>query len=273
VAALLLVFPTGTLPSRRWRPVAWVLGSATGLLFITAFFLPGTVQDRPYENPLGIAAFDFFDTGPGGMVLVMAIIGSLLATAVSVVVRFRRSTGIERLQLKWLVAAAVASALGYVAMFWVSYQVQVLWATIPLAIGFAMHRHRLFDIDRLMSRAVSYTIVIGLLALVYLAGAFVLGTISPLEGQVAVAASTLAAFALFTPVRRRVQHAVDLRFNRARYDAEWVTHGLSERLRDQTDAAVIVASWVQAVAAAVQPAEIGSWVKRVSSPERGGVTK
>jgi hypothetical protein len=262
VAALLLVFPTGTLPTRRWRPVAWVLTAATGLLFVTAFFLPGPVQDRPYENPLGIEAFRFFGTGPGGMVLVVAIIGSLLATAASVVVRFRRSAGIERLQLKWLVAAAVASAVGYAAMFWVSYQVQVLWATIPMAIGFAMHRHRLFDIDRLMNRVVSYALVIGLLALVYTAGVFVLGTISPLEGQVAVAASTLAAFAVFTPLRRRIQHAVDQRFNRSHYDSARVAQALFDGLRDQTDARAIVATWGSTVVATMRPAAIGAWVKR-----------
>ncbi len=260
VALLLLVFPTGTLPSPRWRPAAWVLGITVALLFATGFLLPGEVQDQPYMNPLGVEGFEFFDEGPGGIVLVLTLMASLAAAAFSVLVRFRRSRGIERLQLKWLVAASLLSAVGYAALFLVEFEVQLVWATIPVAIGFAMHRHRLYDIDRLVSRAVSYAIVVALLATLYVAVVFLLGSLAPFEGDLAVAAATLAAFAVFAPLRRRVQTTVERRFNRRRYDSARVAAALTGELREQTDAAIIVGRWASLVAATMQPAALGLWL-------------
>ena len=173
IGLLLLLFPDGRVPTRRWRPVLWVLLIVMTVLTVTAVFLPGVVQDRTVVNPLGIEELEIFDTGIAGISLVLALIVCIALSAISVVFRYRRAGTIERLQLKWLMAAAIASALAYVLMlvFGVEFEVQLVFSLIPLAIGFAMQRHRLYDIDRLISRTVGYAVVVGVLALVF-AGVF-----------------------------------------------------------------------------------------------------
>ena len=261
IAVLLLIFPSGRLLSPRWRPVAWVLGITMGALVLIGWFGPGPIQDHEeLLNPLGISWVQPFADEAPGFVIVLSLMGCLLAAAVSVVMRFRRSEGTERLQMKWLVAAGVVSAIGYPLLFIREFPVQILWASIPIAIGFSMHRHRLYDIDRLVSRTVVYAIVVGVLALVYAGAATLLGAVLPLKGEVPVAAATLASVALFTPLRRRVQERVDRRFNRSRYDAVRVTARLLEALRSQTDARVVLGHAVSAVAETMQPTAIGAWL-------------
>ena len=262
IGFLLLLFPDGRLPSPRWRPVAWLLGGTIGVLAITELLLPGVIQDREYVNPLGIEGLEPFSQGAPGIALVMILVLCILASALSVVVRYRRAIGIERLQLKWMMAAGLVAALAYALLFfWDGFYIQVVWAVIPVAIGFSMHRHRLYDIDRLISRTVSYALVIGLLALVYVGGVFLMNLVFPLEGNLAVAASTLAAAALFSPLRRRVQDRVDRRFNRTRHDALKVTDSYARSLGDEVDPERIVDGWIGIVSTTIQPATIGVWVR------------
>jgi hypothetical protein len=259
---LLFLFPNGRLPSPRWRPVAWLFGGTLTILTISTLFLPGVLQERVYVNPLGIEALESFDQGPPGYAMVVTLVLCILASAVSVVVRYRGAIGVERLQLKWLMAAGLFSALAYgLLFFWDDFNIQLIWASIPIAIGFSMHRHRLYDIDRLISRTVSYALVIGLLALVYIGVVFLMNIVFPLEGNLAVAASTLAAAALFSPLRRRVQDRVDRRFNRTRHDAERVTDSYARTLSNEVNPERIVEGWVGIVSTTIQPATIGVWMR------------
>jgi hypothetical protein len=259
---LLFLFPNGRLPSPRWRPVAWLFGGTLTILASTSFFLPGVLQEREYVNPLGIEALESFDQGLPGYVLVVTLVLCILASAVSVVIRYRRAVGIERLQLKWLMAAGLLSALAYgLLFFWDDFNIQLIWASIPIAIGLSMHRHRLYDIDRLISRTVSYALVIGLLALVYIGVVFLMNLVFPLEGNLAVAASTLAAAALFNPLRRRVQARVDRRFNRTGHDAGKVTDSYGRSLGNEVDPDRIVEGWIGVVSTTIQPSTIAVWMR------------
>ncbi|MGH8949599.1 MAG: hypothetical protein ACRDXF_12125, partial [Acidimicrobiia bacterium] len=199
IGLLVLLYPDGQVPSRRWRPVLWALLGVITVLTVTGVFLPGVVQDRTVVNPLGIDGFEIFDSGFAGIALVLALIGGIAISALSVVFRYRRAGAIERLQLKWLMAAAIVSAAAYALIFVVEFEVQLVFGVIPLAIGFAMHRHRLYDIDRLISRTVVYSIVVGVLALLYTGTVFALRDRLPGDGGLAVAASTLAVAAIFNP--------------------------------------------------------------------------
>ena len=262
IGFLLLLFPDGRLPSPRWRPVAWLLGGTIAVLTVTGFFLPGVIQDKEYVNPLGIAALESFDQGAPGMGLVVILVLCILASAVSVVVRYRRAVGIERLQLKWMMAAGLVAAIAYALLFFLGdFDIQLVWALIPIAMGMSMHRHRLYDIDRLISRTVVYTVVAGGVALVFVAVIFVFQEILGAEGPIGVAGSTLAAAALVNPLRRRVQNRVDRRFNRSRFDAERVAEGFAEGLANETDASQIVNGWLDVVSETLQPKTVGVWVK------------
>jgi hypothetical protein len=262
IGFLLLLFPDGHLPSPKWRPVAWLLGGTVIILTVTTFFLPGLVQDREYVNPIGVEALEPFGQGPVGFALVVSLVLGILASAVSVVVRYRAASGVERLQVKWLMAAGLLSALAYgLLFFWNEFNIQLVWASIPIAIGLSMHRHRLYDIDRLISRTVAYAVVAGAVAIVFVAVIFVFQEIFGAEGPIGVAGSTLAAAALVNPMRRRVQDRVDRRFNRSRFDAQRVAEGFAGSLRDETDAALIVRGWVGVVAETMQPTAVGVWTR------------
>lgn len=264
IGFLLLLFPDGHLPSPRWRPVAWLLAGVMAILTLTGFFLPGTVQDTVYVNPMGVDALEPFDQGTPALVLILLLVLCLFASAVSVVVRYRRATGTERLQLKWLMAAGLVAAVAYVLIFvWrdTNLQIQVVWAFIPIAIAMSVHRHRLYDIDRLISRTVTYAVVAGIIAMVFIGAIFVLQEVLGADGPVGVAFSTLAAAAVFNPLRKRVQDRVDRRFNRSRYDAIRVADGFAGGLRDETDSHRIVQGWIDVVAETMQPTGVGVWMK------------
>jgi hypothetical protein len=203
------------------------------------------------------------------------------AATVSLVLRFRRSTGLVRLQLKWLVAAVVATAALWISIvpFMFAYESLAtapepvrLWdlvaingsALIPVAAAFAVLRHRLYDIDRMVSRTVAWGTVTVVLVLVFLGAVVGLDDLlaGVTQGQtLAVAASTLAAFALFQPLRRRVQHAVDRRFDQARYDAQRIVDAFAEGLRGQVDLGQINDSVLDAVAGTVRPRAGAVWLR------------
>ena len=192
---------------------------------------------------------------------------ALLVSVAALVVRFARSSGEERLQLKWCATAALLLVVVFVASIWVnSAAVNVLQSLAFLclwtAIAISVLKYRLYDIDRIISRTLAYAIVTGLLVGVY-AGLVLLATqVLTLKSPVAVAGSTLVAAALFSPLRSRVQQAVDRRFNRARYDADQMVAAFSARLKDAIDRDAVQADLASVVQRALEPAHVSMWINR-----------
>jgi hypothetical protein len=276
---LLLFFPDGRLPSRRWRPIIWIAAVSAFLMLV-----PSAIAEWPYR---GLALLTGLSPTTGQPVVDPALdtanllqgVGSALslvvalAGAAALVIRFRRSVGTEHQQIKWFATAAIVEMAVFLPM---SVHVVVLpppfdalvamiaAPLIPIAIGVAILRHRLYDIDRIISRTVSYGAVTGILAVVFVGTILVSQTVlaSFFSGSsVAVAASTLVVAALFQPLRRRVQGVVDRRFNRARYDAERTVAAFGARLRDEVDLANLNAEVRQVVAATVAPVSVGLWIR------------
>ena len=272
---VVLLFPTGNLPSRRWRPVAWAAGAGLAGWVLGNAFAPTIISATPSTpNPVGLTgpAGDIFKImAAGGAVLIAA---TALAAVLSLAFRYRRARTAERAQLKWLVYAAaliVAVLLAEVPAGQIAgggnaannlrnAMTGGAVALVPVAIGIAVLRYRLYDIDRVISRTVAYAIVTGLLVGIY-AGLVLLAT--PVFGSrkpVTVAAATLAAAALFSPVRRRVQRGVDRRFNRARYDADKTVVAFAVRLKDAVDLDTVQADLASAVQQALEPAHVSIWL-------------
>jgi hypothetical protein len=265
LAFLFLLFPTGRLHSRRWRPAAWLAGGALVLAAVCML----TAATRLWAHPFAASG----QTGPGGLTGLLYAIGlilisaALLVSVVALVVRFARSAGEERLQLKWCAWAALVLAVVFVASNWVNsaavYVLQNLaFLGLWTAIAFAVLKYRLYDIDRIISRTLAYAIVTGLLVGVY-GGLVLLATrVLPLSSPVAVAGATLAAAALFSPLRRRVQQVVDRRFNRARYDADRTIAAFAARLNDAVDLDTIRGDLVAVAQQALEPAHASVWISR-----------
>jgi hypothetical protein len=255
-----LLFPDGRPPSPRWRPVVWV-----AVLAGLAEAVASAISDVNFHSDFPHLRDPVVLIAPLGTVYNLATsIGPLvfLAGAVSMAFRYRRSEQEQRLQLKWfLYASVVAAAVIFVASDFTKNplpEVEILVPLIPVAVGIAIFKYRLYDIDRLISRTLAYIIVTGLLAGVY-AGLVILAGVLGFSTPPAVAIATLAAAALFSPLRRRVQHAVDKRFNRVRYDAELTAAAFAARLRDALDLDTVRADLRQTVDSAVQPAHISIW--------------
>jgi hypothetical protein len=273
---VVLLFPTGNLPSRRWRPVAWAAGTGLAGWVLGNAFAPTIISAGPsMPNPVGLS-------GPAGEIFkIMAAGGALLiaatclAAVLSLAFRYRRAPAAERAQLKWLVYAGaliVVAALAGVLAERIAgpgsnaannFQNAALSGAVglvPVAIGIAILRYRLYDIDRVISRTLAYAIVTGLLAGIY-AGLVLLATqVLRFSSPVAIAAATLAAAALFSPMRRRVQRMVDRRFNRARYDAETTVAGFAARLKDAVDLDAVQADLTSAVQQTLEPAHVSVWI-------------
>jgi MFS family permease len=273
---VVLLFPTGHLPSRRWRPVAWAAGTGLAGWVLGNAFAPMILSaDSPMPNPVGVTgpAGDIFKlTAAVGQVLMAA---TALAAVLSLAVRYRRARTAERAQLKWLlyagaliVAALLAEVLvqqiigpGAAATNLQNAVLSGAVALVAVAIGIAVLRYRLYDIDRVMSRTVAYAIITGLLAGIY-AGLVLLATrVFGVHTPVAVAAATLAAAALFSPVRRRVQQMVDRRFNRTRYDADQTVAAFAARLKDAVDLDAVRDDLAGVVSRALEPAHVSVWIE------------
>jgi hypothetical protein len=269
-----LLFPTGRPLTPRWRPVAWLGGAATAAFTLLAA-LQSTlhVGDREVANPFGLAVVENpEDSALGAVLLALVVLAAVLAV-VSLAVRFRRSRGEERAQLKWFTYAGMllppliilGELLGNLVPEAVVDLSTVVIVLLPVAAGVAILRYRLYEIDRLINRTLVYGLLTTLLAGVYAAGVFVLGNLlNPADGrsELAVAASTLAVAALFQPARRRVQAAVDRRFNRRRYDAARTVESFSARLRDQIDLDSLAAELLAVVDQTVQPTRSSLWLRR-----------
>jgi hypothetical protein len=263
-----LLFPDGRPPSPRWRPVVWI-AVAAGMAAAVASAISDvnfSSNFRHLRDPVVLVA-------PLGTVYNLATtVGPLvfLAGAVSMIVRFRRSGPEQRQQLKWFMYAAAVSALViFVAADFTSNplsEFEIIVPLIPAAVGIAIFKYRLYDIDRLISRTLAYLVVTGLLIGVY-AGLVILAGVLGFSTPPAVAIATLAAAALFSPLRRRVQRAVDKRFNRVRYDAELTVAAFATRLRDAVDLDTVRAELLGVVDSAVQPAHLSVWT---AGPRQGG---
>lgn len=276
VTFLPLLFPTGRPPSSRWRWVAWAAGAAFFLV------MPLLAVDSWRQRDRFLAG-DFSGGGGGSLSLVVVLTGGVvllvlaaLAAVASLIVRFRRSRGVERQQLKWFVVGAVIGvlwvALAFVPNVPAGTTVPGL-LVLPIAIGVAMLRYRLYDVDVLINRALVYGLLTGVLGLVYAAGVLVAQAVArPLTGgsDLGVAAATLAVAALFRPARGRIQGAVDRRFYRRRYDAERTVDLFRARLREEVDIEALGDELRAVVAETVQPAHVGLWLSVRAGGQREG---
>ena len=266
---VVLLFPTGKLPSRRWRPVAWAAGAGLAGWALGNAFAPTILSNSPSTpNPVGVTglAGDIFKIMAFGGGALIAATG--LAAIVSLAFRYRHAGTAERAQLKWLVYAGaliVVALLASVPIASNNLQNAIssgAVALVPVAIGIAVLRYRLYDINRVISRTVAYAIVTGLLAGIYAGLVLVATQVFRVHTPVAVAAATLAAAALFSPVRRRVQRAVDRRFNRAGYDAEATVAAFAARLKDAVDLDSVRDDLTGAVHQALEPAHVSVWISQ-----------
>jgi hypothetical protein len=272
---LVLLFPDGRPPSTRWR---WLV---LGYVAVAALWMTGTVvitaralaeHHTQVDSGGNLLLLSGHDPAAGWWNVLQAVFFPLLAacwlaSVAGQTLSFRRSSGERRQQLKWLLAGTVASmtCLALSAALrgtsWLSGPIGAIgFLAIPVSIGVAVLRYRLFDIDRIVSRTLAYAIVTGLLVGVY-AGLVLLTTeVFGFRTPVAVAASTLAAAALFSPVRRRVQRLVDRRFNRARYDAETTVAAFADRLKDSVNLDSVRADLAGTVHQALEPAHLSVWI-------------
>jgi len=279
VILLLLVFPDGRLASPRWRPLVWLTVVAMALIQEDLIFTPGRLYGfEAVENPLGIESAGFLRevdaTGPAIVLLFpVAVIGLF--------VKRRRATTEGRLQLKWFMFAAflLVVVLVLAAVAEVAFPTQsadtaslvggfvfaVVFAFLPASIGIAVLRHRLYDIDVVINRALVYGALTAALAGAYLGLVLLLGlALGPLteDNDLAIAGSTLAVAALFRPARGRIQELVDRRFYRSRYDAAHTLEGFGGRLRDEIDLDALGVELRTVVTDTMQPAHLSLWLRK-----------
>jgi hypothetical protein len=269
---LLLLFPGGELPSRRWRPVAWAAGVGLVAFVLGQAFAP-EIAESNVRNPVGIggAVGQVFELLQEGILLV---VGATLASIASLVMRFRRAADEERQQLKWLTYAAGLVALALAGAFLVgafsepsdardniqNSLVTGALACVPIAIGIAILRYRLYDIDRIINRTLVYGVLTAMLGAVYAGVAVGLGTVVG-ESSLVVAASTLLVAALFRPARRWVQGLIDRRFYRQKYDAARTVEAFAARLREEVDLDSLTGDLVGVVRDTMQPAHASLWLR------------
>jgi hypothetical protein len=267
----LLLFPDGRLPSPRWRAFAWFAAAAIVVTASVIAFAPGPFEDSTVENPLG------FDAMPGLFDALQIVSPAALALAVfgsiaSLFVRFRRARNVERQQLKWLtytgalVGVALATAItietivGDRAVNLTNTIITLSLALVPVAMGIAILRYRLFDIDVVINRTLVYGALTATLGGAYLGTVLLVG-LAVGESGFAVAVSTLAVAALFRPLRTRIQAAVDQRFYRRRYDAQQTLEAFGGRLRDELDLEALGDDLRGVVHDTVQPAHVSLWLR------------
>lgn len=272
-----LLLPNGHLRSHRWRVVAVTAVAGPVLLMVGAGLAPGQLQQLPIDNPFGLAGV----AGTAAWTVAYTGVGlhwvSLLAAGVCVVLRFRASRGVQRQQLRWVAAGAAGAVAGLILSIPGALQLlsgsaaNVFFANIvhpamlfpPIAIAVAVLRYRLWDLDRLVSRTVTYAAVTALLVLPYLVILPVTVRLTGDAGDLAVAAATLAAAAAFSPLRRRVQDLVDQHFNRRRYDAARTIDSFTARLRDLVDRDALDAGLLAVIQRTVEPTHASLWLRHI----------
>jgi hypothetical protein len=269
---VLLLTPTGSPPSPRWRWWAWGSAGATAVLLVAATIAPGSLDPNVLvtEGPQEFRAFGGALRAANQAAQAVAILTILAGTA-SLVVRFRRARGIERQQLRWVALAAglTGVAMGAVAVLVAAGELDLAgWvavlclALLLLATGAAILRYRLYDLDRIISRTVAYGLLTLLLGGGYAVVVLGLGQLlGRRSSSLVVAGATLAVAALFQPARRRIQQAVDRRFNRRRYDAAHTIEAFSARLRQQVDLDALTSELLAVVEETMQPTQASLWLR------------
>ena len=295
---MILLFPDGRLPSKRWRPLAWLSGVMIVLLSITEGLAPGPLENQGgVRNPFGLEALPWLEDV--SYIILPLLPLCILASAVSMVLRFRRSRGEVRQQIKWVAFVASFSGLLYLIAiisqlvfvlnisesggsiprfpWWaeVLFSVAVLgFAGVPVAIGFAVLKYRLYDIDVVINRTLVYGSLTAMLVALYFGSVAATQTIlRALTGQteqpqLAVVISTLVIAALFNPLRRRIQSFIDRRFYRRKYDARKTLEAFSARLREETDLETLNNDLAGVIRETMQPAHVSLWL-RPDKPPKG----
>jgi len=288
---LALLFPDGRLPSRRWRPLAWLSGVVIVLVSVTQGLVPGPLPELgSARNPFGLEGQPWLEDATSAILVVFLV--CILASAVSLILRYRRSRGEERQQIKWIAFAASFLGMGFVSTMvsgiiafflapesWGTANTPPLWfdilfsvvllsfGAVPIAVGFAVLRYRLYEIDILINRTLVYGSLTATLALIYFGGVATTQAIfRALTGQVeqpqlAIVVSTLVIAALFNPLRHRIQGFIDRRFYRRKYDARRTLETFSTRLRDETDLQALSDDLVGVVRDTMQPAHASLWLR------------
>jgi hypothetical protein len=271
IGAMFLVFPDGRLPSPRWRPIVVAMLIAAPIAGLAPAFEPGRLAYYPqFENPFGIEGFAGRAIGaPAYVFLVLCV----AVSAASLIVRWRWGGPVERAQLKWVAVAAIligVAMTAYAVAFGpgvynsvMDLLVGLAFGYLPVAIGIAILRYRLYEIDRVISRTIGWAIVTGLLVAVFVGLVVGLGAVLPVgsENTLVVAVATLVAFALFQPLRRRVQRAVDRRFDRSRYDGERTAAAFAERLRSEVDLGSLRSDLLVTATGAIRPERASIWLR------------
>jgi hypothetical protein len=282
----ILLFPTGRLPSRRWRWLGWLTVAFVMVGVILAAFSSGALLGilGPIQNPLGIEGFS--NIYYKAVLFTMASLLTL-AAALAVFIRLRRAIGVERQQIKWFAYAAVATVSAGILAYMIPRVIDTpLWfervgfalniafiPAIPIAIGIAILRYRLYDIDILINRTLVYGSLTLMLALVFFGGVTSTQVVfTALSGQeqlpqLAIVVSTLVIAALFTPLRRRIQSFIDRRFYRRKYDARKTLEAFGSRLRDETDLDALSNDLVGVTRSTMQPEHVGLWIRPEVPPQ------
>ena len=266
---VLLLFPDGHLLNRRWRWMARLSALVIAVAFVTTLITPGPLEDYPQlRNPLGVEGSEALE-GPGVLLMLIAV----LACPASLVLRYRRSDGVTRQQIKWLAFAGAVAALTFAAGFgafalfphgsddvvYLAMMTTVL--LLPVAAAVAILRYRLYDIDVVINRALVYTALTVTLVGAYLVTVLLAQLVLPARSDLGVAVSTLAAAAVFQPARRRIQAAVDRRFFRRRYDVQQTLQAFGARVRDEVDLDALSAELGGVVAGTMAPAHVSLWLR------------
>lgn len=291
IPMLLLLFPDGHLPSRRWRPVLW-LDVSSLVLFALSEMLSPTLNNTRFNsvsNPLQLPVPRLVGD-LAAVAFILPLVAGILLGAIAVFVRFRRSRGEERLQIKWLAYSGVVSAVLLVITVWLTVLSSgplstddtlgsMLWSVsimgVPLAVGVAILKYRLYDMDIIINRTLVYGSLTTLLALMYFGLVLLLEALTqPLTGQehndLVIVVSTLIIAALFMPLRRWIQAFIDRRFYRRKYDAALTLASFSEGVRDEVDLEDLTGRLVQVVDETMQPGHVSLWLSRHPMHARPG---
>lgn len=277
---LFLLYPTGRPLSRRWRLVAWIAAGALVLSLILALLSPQSLEytELPdnFSSPLAVSEQTWAGLDPVHVINQIVQLLCVLAAGLSLVLRLRRATSTKRQQIKWFVYASafyppnipiltyyvVTGAESQVFLYVGAGLIGFASLFMAIAITVAIFRYRLYDIDLIINRTLVYGALTGTLALVYFVGVILLQRVFPAESQLAVVLSTLTIAALFSPLRRRIQNAIDRRFYRRRYDAERAVAMFSTIVRDQVELESLSTALLTVVEETVQPSQIQLWLRQ-----------
>jgi hypothetical protein len=275
VPLVAILFPDGRLPGHRWRLPVVVVTAVMGASSLIGLIQPGPVEAELGINPLGVESAAVAALRELGLALLpIGLLASAILAVASIVARFRRGGATERAQVKWLLAAVASCALllplsfvdenGDTGFSILDVVAMASLALVPLSVGVAVTRYRLYEIDRLISRTIGWACVTAVLLATFAAGVVMLQRVlAPVtrESTFAVAVSTLIAFAVFQPVRRRVQQAVDRRFDRTRYDGQATATVFANQIRNEVDLGRLRAALVSTATTAVRPTDARVWLR------------